>query len=311
MPALTPLIRRSNLLVPVTDSRAVEDCWRHNADAITLDLSAGVASARKAEARGLLAEGINQAAQGGAEVFVKVNRDFMQADIDAGVHRGLRGIMLPGVESAGEVTAASRFLAAAEGSQGIEPGSLQIIVMLDSSPGIRNVREILSADARVTQVGLDESVLSANMGVNPQPDLDPYVYARGRIAVEATALEVQPIGVAHPFGTKPRPLGFDEMLKGATDSRNLGFKGVICVHSSWIEPVNSAFTPTESQVDYYTQVREVFAQAIAAGTAAVPFAGRMIDVPVDEWAKVVLEMAAACNRRNLEKEQALSKAPQP
>ena len=69
--------------------------------------------------------------------------------------------------------------------------------------------------------------------------------------------------------------------------------------------MNSAFTPTQAQVEYYTQVREVFAQAIAAGTAAVPFHGRMIDVPVDEWAKVVLEMAAACAARDEQKCAAL------
>ena len=68
--------------------------------------------------------------------------------------------------------------------------------------------------------------------------------------------------------------------------------------------MNTAFTPTESEVDFYTQVREVFAQAIAAGTAAVPFAGRMIDVPVDEWAKVVMATSTACRLRDAEKQAA-------
>jgi citrate lyase beta subunit len=45
----------------------------------------------------------------------------------------------------------------------------------------------------------------------------------------------------------------------------------------------------------------------AAGTAAVPFAGRMIDVPVDEWAKVVLELADACAARDTEKQVALER----
>jgi len=66
--------------------------------------------------------------------------------------------------------------------------------------------------------------------------------------------------------------------------------GTICPHPSWVGPVNEAYT----RQAYYTQVRQIFAQAIAAGTAAVPFHGRMIDVPVDEWAKVVLDMAASC-----------------
>ena len=49
------------------------------------------------------------------------------------------------------------------------------------------------------------------------------------------------------------------------------------------------------------------AQASAAGTAAGPFAGRMIDVQVDEWAKVVIATAAACGLRDAEK-QAASKS---
>jgi citrate lyase subunit beta/citryl-CoA lyase len=128
------------------------------------------------------------------------------------------------------------------------------------------------------------------------------------MAIEATAAGVQPIGVAHPLGTLPRLLSGDDMLNAATDSKNLGFKGIICPHPSWVSPVNTAFTPTEPQVDFYNQVRDVFAQAIAAGTAAVPFAGRMIDVPVDEWAKVVIATSTACSLRDAEKQAALKSA---
>jgi len=124
------------------------------------------------------------------------------------------------------------------------------------------------------------------------------------MCIEATSAGVQPIGVAHPLGTLPRLLPEEDILKPAPDSKNLGFKGIICPHPSWISSVNTAFTPTESEVDFYTQVREVFAQAIAAGTAAVPFAGRMIDVPVDEWAKVVMATSTACRLRDAEKQAA-------
>ena len=305
---MPPLIRRSNLLVTVTDGAAVADCWRHQADAITLDLAQGVAAGRKSEARTLLTDVIPLAAKGGAEVFICVNRAFALADIEAAAGPRLTGVVLPGVESAEEITEISQFLGQVERSKGLVGGSLQIIVLIESARGVWNVREIIGADPRVTQVGLDENTLSASMGIHPNPEVDPHVYARGRVAVEATALDVQPIGVAYPLGVQPRPMGFDEMLKVATDSKNLGFKGVLCSHPSWVAPVNTAFTPTESQVDYYTQVRNVFAQGVAAGTAAVPFAGRMIDVPVDEWAKVVLEMADACHQRDRQKQEALANA---
>jgi hypothetical protein len=55
-------------------------------------------------------------------------------------------------------------------------------------------------------------------------------------------------------------------------------------------------------------VRAAFAAGIAAGTAAVPLEGRMIDVPVDEWAAVVIATAEACAARDAQKNAARQSA---
>src|SRR5919201_4958542 len=106
------LIRRSNLMVPITNPRFVSGAWRHNADAITLDLEDSVVETRKTEARALVKEAIAQVGQGAAEVFVRVNKPFAQADMAASVWPGLGGIMLPRVETADDVTAAAALLTA-------------------------------------------------------------------------------------------------------------------------------------------------------------------------------------------------------
>jgi citrate lyase subunit beta/citryl-CoA lyase len=85
-------------------------------------------------------------------------------------------------------------------------------------------------------------------------------------------------------------------------------KGVLCPHAAWVEAVNAAFTPTPELVEWNRRVREAFAAGVAAGTAAVPLDGRMIDVPVDEWAIVVLATAEACAKRDAEKQAARTKA---
>ena len=61
------LIRRSNLIVPVTDSDSVSHAWRHNADAITLDLEDGVDAAYKSQARGLVKDAIASTGNGAAD----------------------------------------------------------------------------------------------------------------------------------------------------------------------------------------------------------------------------------------------------
>src|SRR5262249_46296645 len=198
------LIRRSNLLVPITNPHFVSRAWRHNADAITLDLEDSIVETRKTEARALVKEAIARVGQGAAEVFVRVNRPFAQADMEASVWPGLGGIVLPGVETADEVTAADALLTALERQRGLVVGSLHLIVLLESALGVWHIRSIITASPRVTQVGLDESDLACALSISPLLDYDPYVYARGRLAIEATAAKVQPVGMRYPLGTQAR-----------------------------------------------------------------------------------------------------------
>ena len=301
-------VRRSNLMVPLTGQRFVEKAWQQNADAVTLDLEDGVPCAQKSEVRARLQEAIALAGRGGAEVFVRVNKPFLQADLAAAAWPGLTGVMLPKVESGAEVIEAAALLTDLERQRGIAVGALELIVLLESAAGVWNVRDIVTASPRVTQVGLGESDLCRNLGVTANEAEDPFVYARGRVVIEGIAAGVQPIGMAFPLSLTPRLLPEKDLLGLATVARNLGFKGAICPHPSWIAPVNAAFSPTTEQVAYYTKVREVFAEGVARGTAAVPLDGKMIDVPVDEWAKVVLHLAALCTARDETKQRALQRA---
>ena len=303
------LIRRSNLLVPVTSAEHVREAWRHDADAITLDLDEGVDAAHKAEGRALVKYAIAGAARGGAEVFVRVNKSSLRADLEASVWPGLRGIMLPQIESAAEVLEAEQMVTALERERGIAADSLSFIVLLESARAVWDIRSIITASPRVTQAGLDERNLAASLGIEPVPELDPFVYARGRLAFEATAAKVYPVGMAYPLSVTRAPAPEPEIHALATTARNLGMKGVICPDPSWVVPVNTAFTPTAALVAWNRRVREAFAAGVAAGTAAVPLDGKMIDVPVDEWAIVVIATAEACAARDAEKQAAL-KRPQ-
>lgn len=302
------LVRRSNLLIPATQLRMVRWGWKHNADAVTLDLQDSIPAAEVATARKLLPAAVDQAGRGGADVFVRVNARSVYADCAAAVGPQLRGIVLPAPESAADVRAADAILAELERERGIAAGALELAPAIETAAGVWRIREIITASPRIRQAGIDEAALAASLGIVPDAEHDPFVYARGRICIEATAAGVQPVAVADPMGQGADGLSYENLVKTATDARNLGFKGMMCGHPRWVAAVNEAYTPTQSLVSYYTQVREVFAQALAAGTAAAPFAGRMIDVPVDEWAKDVLAMSAACAARDAEKQKARAAA---
>ncbi|MDB5811769.1 MAG: hypothetical protein JWN94_3891 [Betaproteobacteria bacterium] len=295
------LVRRSNLVVRIADAAAVDSAWRHGADAITLDLDGADTAARSR-----MREAIEKCSRGAAEVFVKVDPAALTADLESAVWPGLRGIMLNSVKSAAQIQAAEKELAALEAARSVAKGTVQLIVVLGSAAGVWEVRAIVTASSRISQVFVDEPALAADLDITPLPDLDPFVYARGRVIVEAIAAKVMPIGIAYPLSVQTDAASPEEIQAAASKGKNLGFKGALCRDPAWVAPVNAAFTPTPELVIFNKRVREAFAAGVAAGTAAVPLDGRMIDVPVDEWAIVVLETAEACAKRDAAKVAAIA-----
>ena len=80
---------------------------------------------------------------------------------------GLTGIVLPQVEAATEVGAAGDALAALEKQRGIAAGSLQLIVLLASAQAVWDIRAVLAATPRLSQVGLNEGALAKSLGIKP------------------------------------------------------------------------------------------------------------------------------------------------
>ena len=304
---MKPFVRRSHLLVSVIDREAVQNSWTHNADAVILQLPSSPAGPA---ARQALSAAIETAGMGGAEVFVLVDRQLAYADIDAAVVPGLKGVVYPGAESAAEIQGIDTQLTGLEQVRGLASGMLHIIVLLASGAGVWNVRDIARASPRVSSVGIDEQGLCRSLGIEPTTGFDPFEYAKGRVVIEARASKVQPIGMSHPYGVLPEFDDSAEIARLALRSKNLGFAGAICPDPSWVAHCNRAFAPPEDRLEFYRETRRLFAEGIARGTAAVPYPGTtmMIDVPVDENARVNLELWERCAAREAQKTAAAARA---
>jgi citrate lyase subunit beta/citryl-CoA lyase len=305
---MEPFVRRSHLVVPACDEAQVATSWTHEADAVVLDLTDTVSDADKPQARERIKPALAVAARGGAEVFVRLNKALAYADIAAAAWPGLSGVVLPGAESAADVQEIATTLATFEKERGIVQGTVHIMVMLDSGKGIWNIRDIVNASPRVCSVGLDEGRLCQHLGIVPHAEFDPFVYAKGRVVVETRAAKRQPVGISHPYGVLPQFDDPEEIYRLALRGKNMGFAGVMCPHPAWVKPCNKALTPSDERLDFYRETRRLFAEGIARGTAAIPYPGTtmMIDVPVDERARITLELWERCAARDAAKQRVLS-----
>ena len=292
-------VRRSHLMVSVLDSEAVAASWTRGADAVILDLGADDRPA----ARRALGDAVSVAAKGGSETFALVESAFVHADASAAVVPDLSGVAFLGAKSGADIERLDALLTDLERERGVPPGALRIIVLLDSGAGVWNIREIIRASPRVCSVGLDEAGLRRDLRIARDADFDPFEYAKGRVIIEARAWKVQPVGMAHPYGEPPEFDDDAEMARLALRAKNLGFAGAICPRPSWVAHCNRAFAPPEDKLEFYRETRRLFAEGVARGSAAVPYPGTtmMIDVPVDENARVNLELWDLCAEREAEK----------
>lgn len=307
---MEPFVRRSHLIISAGDETQIETSWMHDADAVILDIADAIRDIDKPYVRTHLKAAIPVAARGGADVFVRINKELAYADIMASAWPGLKGIVLTGAETASDVDEVATILTGAETERGIVSGSLHMILILDSGKGVWNIRHIIGASPRVCSVGLDEGRLCSHLGIVPNPSFDPFVYAKGRVIIEGRAAKKQPVGISHPYGLFPQCNDAEEIYRLALKSKNMGFAGIICPHPAWVEPCNRALTPTGERLDFYRETRRLFAEGIARGTAAIPYPGTtmMIDVPVDERARITLALWERCAARDAEKAEAQKRA---
>jgi citrate lyase subunit beta / citryl-CoA lyase len=281
---------RSFLFAPGNHTRRATNALALNADAVILDLEDAVATAEKPAARGAVAAALALPRQ--PLLYVRVNAadtEFCYSDLVAVVRRGLDGIVLPKVESATALATIDWLLAQLEREQDLFPGAIDLIPIIETAAGLTNLDVILAAGTRVRHVafGAGDFTLDVNMAWSrTEAEL---AFARARIATASRAA-----GIEAPLDTVWVDLVDEEGLEmSSRTALSFGFQGKMCIHPKQLAPVNRVFTPGEAEVAFAERVVAAFAEAEAAGSAAIQLDGNFIDYPIVYRAQRVLERMAA------------------
>ena len=293
-------IRRSLLALSMDDEQLAQKAFASWADAIILDVSRKPDRDWQQDVKSRMPVAIHAAASGGAEVFVRIQRDAMAAEMDAAVFDGLTGVLLKGMTGPDDVVNAARHLSALEGARGIRVGSMEIDVEVNTAGAVWHALEIARASERFGAFLVNEPELCANLGMQRAPtlDFDPLEYIKSQLITVATSVGGQALGMSYPLGLTGENASDDTVQKAVKRARDTGFKGALCSHASWVRFCNEGFRPTAEEAAYYVKVIEVFAEGIKRGMASVPIDGKMIDVPVDLRAKLYLKWANRVRARD-------------
>jgi citrate lyase subunit beta/citryl-CoA lyase len=83
----------------------------------------------------------------------------------------------------------------------------------------------------------------------------------------------------------------DGLRRDAELAKSLGFTGKAVISPRHVDCVNGVFSPSEADIEYAHRVFAAIREAKEQGKGAISLNGKMIDAPIVERARIVLEAA--------------------
>jgi citrate lyase subunit beta/citryl-CoA lyase len=278
--------RRSVLYMPGSNARAQEKAKGLVADGLILDLEDAVAPDVKAEAREIVCANAASGEYGNREIIIRVNgldTPWGRDDIIAASKAGPDAILLPKVESAGQVQELERLMMEAGA-----PEKTNIWCMMETPLGILKAEEIAAASPRVDCFVMGTSDLVKDLRAQHTAMRLPVITSLGICLLAGRAYNLTVLdGVYLDLADGE---GFHASCEQGLE---LGFDGKTLIHPKQLASSNDVFAPSDEEVEHARKVIAAFEEADSQGKAVVLVDGKLVENLHVEIAKQRVAMADA------------------
>jgi citrate lyase subunit beta/citryl-CoA lyase len=222
----------------------------------------------------------------GATVFVRINSEPARIllDADAACRAGADGLLVPKTCEARAIAALADFLNGIEHAVG-RPATL-LVPMIEDPGAVLDARTIATASPRVFALMTGGEDLATALGAEPAPEV--LRFPKLMVHFAAKAAGVRSFGLLRTVADYNDLEGIET---SAREARRHGFDGASCVHPAVVPILNRAFSPSQAELDHARALVAAFDKAQAAGLGAFEFEGRMVDEPVVQRARTLIEKA--------------------
>lgn len=255
---------RSVLYIPGSRERALDKARSLATDAIIFDLEDAVAPDAKPEARATLAGALRQGGYGKRFKIVRINALTTEWGLeDARTLReaGPDAILLPKVNTPSDIDNLSDLVGAA----------VPIWTMMETPACVFNAREI-AAHRQVTGLVAGTNDLTKDLGCRVRADRLPLMTALQNIVMAARAARIVAVdGVYNRFRDG------DGLKAECEQGRDLGFDGKTLIHPAQIEIANTAFAPTNSEIELAERQIAAYEESRASGQGIAVVDGQIVE----------------------------------
>lgn len=287
-------LRRSMLFMPGANSAMLSTAFVFKPDSIMFDLEDAVALREKDAARVLVFHALRHPAYADIETVVRINpldTPFGRDDLEAAVRGGADIVRLPKTDTADDVRELEAEVERIERACGREVGSTQLMAAIESASGVVNAVAIATASPRLMGIALAGFDYVMDMQTE-RGDGTELFYARCAVLHAARTAKIDAFDVVFPDVNDEE--GF---LREVELIRKLGFNGKSLINPRQIELLHNAYAPTEEEVEHAQRVIAAADKAERAGLGVISLNGKMIDAPVVNRARRVLQTAQASGVR--------------
>jgi citrate lyase subunit beta/citryl-CoA lyase len=257
------------------------------ADAIIFDLEDAGAPKEKDAARLLVAGALTSGIldSGSSEVFIRINSldTYGIEDLKKIVPCRPKMILIPKAERTEEISQAVRLIEEYEPGGG-EP--VTVMAIIETAAGLLKAYDIACASPRIVALSIGGEDYVSSIGARRTKTGEELFTAKSLIVNAAAAAGVTPVDSPFTDINDEEGLEYDTRM-----SRQLGFKGKIAINPRQIETVNRIFTPDLKEVEWAVRVVRTAQQAECEGAGVFAIDGKMIDKPILERARQVLEVS--------------------
>lgn len=272
--------RRACLVVPGSAPAKIAKAARLDADEVIVDLEDAVVASAKEMARASVVEALTTLDWAAATVSVRVNAPrtpWCHADLAAVATAPgpVRSIVLPKVESAGDLAFAERLLHGVEAAVEREGRwALRVQALIERAAGVGCVQEIAAASPRLDTLVVGYADLATSLGrtATGAADLASWDPIREAVLLAARANGLQAIDGPW-LGLRPDTT----FHMAARRARDQGFDGKWAIHPAQLAPLTELFTPSDAEVTRAQAVIDALAAAEHDGVGAVALDGQMLD----------------------------------
>lgn len=288
--------------MPINNPRFVDRAWTRDCDYLNFDLEDSVPQSQKEYARSLVPRAVERGLAGAAEICVRINCAYPEADVAAAALPGVSQINFPKAETAEQIRRLDALITEMERRRGIRRGTIRIGVAIETALGVANSYEIASASERLDSFGPGTGYdMSMDMGIEMFVGFDQFFYNRGEGELVALALGLERDGGVYMPDTTGDVGNANLALARAKASRLAGLRSGGGLHPNVVAPQNEGLTPTPAEADEAREILRFFAELDAAGETEGTLNGKTVDRYEAARAAELLEWADACARRDAEK----------